>query len=250
MSDLHTEDTAENPRPAGSRDTETPVLARLSVLDRFLPAWIIAAMALGLLLGRLVPGLDEALGAVEVSSVSLPIAVGLLLMMYPVLAKVRYSETGRIAADRRLMVSSLALNWLVGPALMFALAWVLLPDQPEHRTGLVIVGLARCIAMVLIWNDLSCGDREAAAVLVAVNSVFQVLAFAALGWFYLQVLPGWLGLPTTSAQFSVGAIVVSVLVFLGVPLVAGFLTRTLGERARGRDWYEGRFLPRVGPVAL
>ncbi|GAB3452242.1 ACR3 family arsenite efflux transporter [Kineococcus endophyticus] len=220
------------------------------MLDRFLPVWIIAAMAVGLLLGRLVPGLDDALSAVEVGSVSLPIAVGLLLMMYPVLAKVRYSETGRIAADRRLMVSSLVLNWLIGPALMFALAWLLLPDQPEYRTGLVIVGLARCIAMVLIWNDLSCGDREAAAVLVAINSVFQILAFAALGWFYLQVLPGWLGLPTTSADFSVGAIVVSVLVFLGIPLVAGFLTRTLGERARGRAWYEDRFLPKIGPVAL
>ncbi|MFD0481499.1 ACR3 family arsenite efflux transporter [Kineococcus sp. GCM10028916] len=242
MSDL----VAENPR--GS--TETPVLARLSVLDRFLPVWIIAAMALGLILGRLVPGLDDALSAVEVGSVSLPIAIGLLLMMYPVLAKVRYSETSRVTSDRRLLVSSLILNWLVGPALMFALAWLLLPDQPEYRTGLVIVGLARCIAMVLIWNDLSCGDREAAAVLVAINSVFQILAFAALGWFYLQVLPGWLGLSTTSVKFSVGAIVVSVLVFLGIPLLAGFLTRTLGERVKGRAWYEGRFLPRIGPIAL
>jgi ACR3 family arsenite transporter len=230
--------------------TSGPVLARLSALDRFLPVWIIAAMALGLLLGRLVPGLDRGLSAVEVGSVSLPIAVGLLLMMYPVLAKVRYRETGRVTRDRRLLVTSLVLNWVVGPALMFALAWLLLPDQPEYRTGLVVVGLARCIAMVLIWNELSCGDREAAAVLVALNSVFQIVAFAALGWFYLQVLPGWLGLSTTSAHFSVVAIVVSVLVFLGIPLVAGFLTRTIGERARGRDWYEGRFLPRIGPVAL
>ena len=242
MSDLVAED------PRGS--TETPVLARLSVLDRFLPLWIVAAMALGLVLGRAVHGLDDALSAVEVGSVSLPIAVGLLLMMYPVLAKVRYTETRRVTSDRRLLVSSLVLNWLVGPALMFALAWLLLPDQPEHRTGLVIVGLARCIAMVLIWNDLSCGDREAAAVLVAINSVFQIVAFAALGWFYLQVLPGWLGLSTTSVEFSVGAIAVSVLVFLGIPLLAGFLTRTLGERAKGRAWYEGRFLPAIGPVAL
>jgi arsenite transporter len=126
----------------------------------------------------------------------------------------------------------------------------MLPDLPEYRTGLIVVGLARCIAMVLIWNDLSCGDREAAAVLVALNSVFQIVAFAALGWFYLQVLPGWLGLSTTSADFSVWAIVVSVLVFLGIPLLAGFLTRTVGERTRGRDWYESRFLPRIGPVAL
>ncbi len=227
-----------------------PVLARLSTLDRFLPVWIVAAMALGLALGRWVPGLDEALDAVQVGSVSLPIALGLLLMMYPVLAKVRYTETRRVTGDRKLLVASLVLNWVVGPALMFALAWLLLPDHPEYRTGLIIVGLARCIAMVLIWNDLSCGDREAAAVLVAINSVFQIVAFAGLGWFYLQVLPGWLGLSTTSADFSVLAIFVSVLVFLGIPLVAGYLTRTLGERTRGRAWYEERFLPRIGPVAL
>ncbi len=232
---------------------EAPVLARLSTLDRFLPVWIIAAMALGLALGRLVPGLDEALSAVEVGSVSLPIALGLLVMMYPVLAKVRYTQLGRVSSDaagRRMLVASLVLNWVLGPALMFALAWLLLPDSPEFRTGLVIVGLARCIAMVLIWNDLACGDREAAAVLVAVNSVFQIVAFAALGWFYLQVLPSWLGLPTASADFSVGAVVVSVLVFLGIPLVAGYLTRAVGERARGREWYEQRFLPRLGPWAL
>jgi len=231
-------------------DADTPVLGRLSRLDRFLPVWIVAAMALGLVLGRGVPGLADAVDSVQVGSVSLPIAVGLLLMMYPVLAKVRYTETARVTGDRRLLVASLVLNWVVGPALMFTLAWLLLPDLPEYRTGLIIVGLARCIAMVLIWNDLACGDREAAAVLVAINSVFQILAFAGLGWFYLQVLPGWLGLSTTSAGFSVGAIVLSVLVFLGIPLLAGFLTRTIGERARGRVWYESRFLPRIGPVAL
>ncbi len=234
----------------GRGPADAPVLARLSTLDRFLPVWIVLAMGLGLALGRFVPGLSAALDAVQVGSVSLPIAVGLLLMMYPVLAKVRYSETAWVTGDRPLLLASLALNWLVGPALMFALAWLLLPDLPEYRTGLVIVGLARCIAMVLIWNDLSCGDREAAAVLVAINSVFQIVAFATLGWFYLQALPGWLGLPTTSAEFSVAAIAGSVLVFLGIPLVAGYLTRTLGERARGRAWYETQFLPRVGPVAL
>ena len=235
-------------RPAAG--AEAPVLARLSGLDRFLPVWILAAMAAGLALGRLVPGLGGALSTVEVGSVSLPIALGLLVMMYPVLAKVRYAHLGRVTGDRRLLLASLVLNWVVGPALMFALAWLLLPDQPELRTGLVVVGLARCIAMVLIWNDLACGDREAAAVLVAINSLFQILAFAALGWFYLQVLPSWLGLPTASADFSVAAVLVSVLVFLGVPLVAGYLTRTLGERARGRTWYEQRFLPRLGPFAL
>jgi ACR3 family arsenite transporter len=240
-------DTVHETARAGA---EAPVLARLSTLDRFLPVWIIAAMALGLGLGRLVPGLDDALDAVKVGDVSLPIAIGLLLMMYPVLAKVRYSELDRVTGDRTLLGASLVLNWLLGPALMFALAWLLLPDLPEYRTGLIIVGLARCIAMVLIWNDLSCGDREAAAVLVAINSVFQILAFAALGWFYLQVLPGWLGLSTTSATFSVWAIVLSVLVFLGIPLLAGFLTRTLGERAKGRDWYESTLLPTIGPIAL
>ncbi|MGC4939241.1 ACR3 family arsenite efflux transporter [Kribbella sp. DT2] len=226
------------------------VVAKLSFLDRFLAVWILLAMGAGLLLGRVIPGLDDALDAVKVGSVSLPIAIGLLLMMYPVLAKVRYTETARVTGDRRLLIASLVLNWVLGPALMFALAWLLLPDLPEYRTGLVIVGLARCIAMVLIWNDLSCGDREAAAVLVAINSVFQIIAFAALGWFYLQILPGWLGLETTSAEFSVGAIALSVLVFLGIPLLAGYLTRTLGERAKGRDWYEGRFLPKIGPIAL
>jgi ACR3 family arsenite transporter len=137
-----------------------------------------------------------------------------------------------------------------GPALMFALAWLLLPDLPEYRTGLIIVGLARCIAMVLIWNDLACGDREAAAILVAINAVFQILAFAFLGYFYLQVLPGWLGLEQAALEVSVWGIAKSVLVFLGIPLLAGFLTRTLGERAKGRDWYESTFLPRIGPAAL
>ncbi len=226
------------------------VAGGLSLLDRFLPVWIIAAMITGLLLGRLVPGVAMALDAVKIGSVSLPIAIGLLVMMYPVLAKVRYDETHQVTANKRLMGLSLVLNWVLGPALMFGLAWLLLPDLPEYRTGLIIVGLARCIAMVLIWNDLACGDSETAAVLVAINSVFQVIAFSALGWFYLQLLPGWLGLPTTSAEFSFWAIFVSVLVFLGIPLAAGFLTRLIGERTKGRAWYESTFLPRIGPFAL
>ncbi len=207
-------------------------------------------MVTGLLLGRLVPGLDDALAAVEVGSVSLPIAVGLLVMMYPVLAKVRYDELGRVTGDARLLVTSVLLNWVVGPAVMFALAWLLLPDLPDYRTGLVVVGLARCIAMVLIWNDLACGDREAAAILVAINAVFQIVAFAFLGYFYLQVLPGWLGLEQAALEVSVWGIAKSVLVFLGIPLLAGFLTRTFGERRRGREWYEERFLPRIAPTAL
>nr|WP_241976769.1 ACR3 family arsenite efflux transporter [Cryobacterium sp. TMT2-4] len=207
-------------------------------------------MALGLLLAVVAPGVGDLLAAFTIGSVSVPIAIGLLVMMYPVLAKVRYTDARAVARDRRLLVSSLVLNWLLGPALMFALAWIFLPDLPEYRTGLIIVGLARCIAMVLIWNDLACGDREAAAFLVALNSVFQVIAFAALGWFYLQVLPAWLGLSTTSAEFSIWAITVSVLVFLGIPLLAGYLSRRVGEATRGRDWYESRFLPKISPFAL
>lgn len=224
--------------------------ARLSATDRLLPVWILLAMAIGIGLSVFAPAFGEFLHAASIGSVSIPIAIGLLVMMYPVLAKVRYSDARAVAGDRKLLVSSLVLNWLIGPALMFALAWILLPDLPEYRTGLIIVGLARCIAMVLIWNDLACGDREAAAFLVALNSVFQVIAFAGLGWFYLQVLPGWLGLPTTSVEFSIGAITISVLVFLGIPLLAGFLSRLIGERRRGHDWYENQFLPKVSPLAL
>ncbi|GEP39823.1 putative arsenic-transport integral membrane protein ArsC [Nocardioides psychrotolerans] len=229
---------------------ESDVLHQLSTLDRFLPIWIGVAMAVGLVLGRTVDGLDNALSKVEVGDVSLPIAIGLLVMMYPVLAKVRYDELGTVTADRRLLSASIVLNWIVGPALMFALAWLMLPDLPEYRTGLIIVGLARCIAMVLIWNDLACGDREAAAILVAINSVFQIIAFAGLGWFYLDVLPGWLGLEQNSLDISVGKIAVSVLIFLGIPLLAGYLTRKGGEKAKGREWYEATFLPRIGPWAL
>jgi arsenite transporter len=235
------------PTPLGD---QAAVVRRLSTLDRFLPAWIVAAMATGLLLGASVPGLDAALGSVKIGEVSLPIAVGLLVMMYPVLAKVRYDQAHRVVGDRALMATSLVLNWVLAPAFMFALAWIFLPDLPDYRTGLIIVGLARCIAMVMVWNDLACGDREAAAVLVAINSVFQVIAFGALGWFYLQLLPSWLGLPATSADFSFWAITASVLVFLGIPLIAGFLTRSAGERARGRVWYEEAFLPKLGPWAL
>jgi ACR3 family arsenite transporter len=229
---------------------EAPVLERLSILDRFLPAWIGLAMAAGLLLGRLIPDLNDWLDTVKIGTVSLPIAIGLLAMMYPVLAKVRYSKIGEIATDRRLMVTSLVLNWIIGPALMFALAWLLLPDLPEYRTGLIIIGLARCIAMVLIWNDLACGDREAAAVLVAINSVFQIVAYSVLGYFYLQLLPDWLGLDTASLDVTMWDIAKIVLVFLGIPLAAGYLTRTWGERARGVDWYENKFIPRIAPWAL
>jgi ACR3 family arsenite transporter len=229
---------------------EAGVVGKLSTLHRFLPVWISGPRGRGRLLGSVIPGLNSAREAAKVGEVSLPIALGLLVMMYPVLAKVRYDQARRVVGDRKLMITSLALNWVLAPAFMFALAWIFIPDLPEYRTGLIIVGLARCIAMVMIWNDLACGDREAAAVLVAINSVFQVFAFGALGWFYLQLLPSVLGLPTTSADFSFWAITGSVLVFLGIPLLAGFLTRTLGERVRGREWYENKLLPKLGPWAL
>lgn len=229
---------------------DVPVAGRLSTLDRWLPAWIGLAMAAGLLLGRGVPGLNVALEKVQIDGISLPIALGLLIMMYPVLAKVRYDRLDSVTGDRRLLISSLVLNWVLGPALMFALAWLMLPDLPEYRTGLIIVGLARCIAMVIIWNDLACGDREAAAVLVALNSMFQVIMFAVLGWFYLSVLPGWLGLQQASIDTSPWQIAKSVLIFLGIPLLAGYLSRRLGEKAKGRQWYESKFLPKIGPWAL
>jgi ACR3 family arsenite transporter len=232
------------------RDEEEAVLERLSLLDRFLPVWILLAMAAGLLIGRLLPGSQDVLDAVQVDGTSLPIALGLLLMMYPVLAKVRYEDMGHVTGDRKLLWLSLLLNWVIGPALMFALAWIFLADYPEFRTGLIVIGLARCIAMVLIWNDLACGDREAGALLVAINSVFQIAAYALLGTFYLSILPGWLGLDTQDVEFSTWDITKAVLVFLGIPLIAGYLTRRIGLKAKGREWYETRFIPRISPFAL
>ena len=229
---------------------DSAVIGRLSRLDRYLPVWILLAMAAGLLIGRAFPGVQSALDAVKVGQTSLPIALGLLLMMYPVLAKVRYEDMGHVTGDRKLLWLSLLLNWVIGPALMFALAWIFLADQPEFRTGLIVIGLARCIAMVLIWNDLACGDGEAAALLVALNSVFQILAYAMLGTFYLKILPGWLGLDTQDVQFSTWEITKAVLIFLGIPLLAGYITRRIGLRTKGRDWYEQKFIPRISPFAL
>ena len=229
---------------------EEHLTARLSTLDRFLPVWIGLAMVAGLLLGRWIPGIDGALSAVQIDGISLPIALGLLVMMYPVLAKVRYDRLDTVTRDRRMLGAALFLVWIIGPALMFTLAWLFLADLPEYRTGIIIVGLAPCIAMVIIWNDLAGGDREAAAVLVAINSVIQVLFFAGLAWFYLSVLPGWLGMKQTTVDASPWQIAKSVLIFLGIPLVAGYLTRRWGEKARGRAWYESTFLPKIGPWAL
>jgi arsenite transporter len=223
---------------------DAAVLARLSTLDRFLPVWILIAMAAGLLLGRFVPSVQSALDAVQIDGTSLPIALGLLLMMYPVLARVRYEDMSRVTGDRRLLWLSLVLNWLIGPLLMFSLAWLFLAEYPALRTGLIVIGLARCIAMVLIWNDLACGDREAGALLVAINSVFQIIAYALLGTFYLTILPGWLGLDTQDVQFSTWDITKAVLIFLGIPLVAGYFRASSGTTTSSP--HESHRLPCMG----
>ena len=219
---------------------DAAVLKKLSRLDRFLPLWIAIAMGAGLGLGTLVPRLNDWLNKLRVGTVSLPIALGLLLMMYPVLAKVRYEELGRKQSDgvsnRLFFGVSLFLSWVVGPLLMFTLAWLLLPNQPAYRTGVIIVGLASCIAMVLIWNGIAKGDRDRAALLVVFNAIFQVAAFSFLGYFYLTVLPGWLGLNTQGFQPGIWEIARTVLIFLGIPLTAGFLTRRIGIKRKGRDW--------------
>jgi ACR3 family arsenite transporter len=231
--------------------TSRPAVAgRLSTLDRWLPLWIFLAMALGIALGKAFPGLAPALDAMTLDTVSLPIAIGLLWMMYPVLARVNYEKIPAIAGDTKLLLTSLVLNWVIGPALMFVLAWVLLPDHPEYRTGLIIVGLARCIAMVLIWNMLACGNNEYAAVLVALNSAFQIVMYTVLGYVYLMLIPQWLGVAVTALDISMWAVAKSVLIFLGIPLVAGFLTRVILGHLKGQEWYETRFIPRLAPTAL
>ena len=229
-----------------------PVIERpqLSVIDRLLPVWILAAMALGILLGRVFPDLGAALDRIQVAGVSLPIAIGLLWMMYPVLARVKYESLGRFRAQGRLFATSMLFNWLLGPALMFALAWVFLPDLPQYRNGLIMIGLARCIAMVLSWNMLARGDGDAAAVLVALNSLFQILFYSVLGWFYLTALPSWLGGEGTAFTVSMWDIAKSVLIFLGIPLAAGAATRLLLVPRRGVDWYDNVLMPRLGPTAL
>ena len=233
-----------------STAAKTSVFGRLSLLDRFLPVWIFAAMALGIALGNLFPGLAPALDSIRLDTVSLPIAIGLLWMMYPVLAKVKYGKMPEVAANWKMSGTSLVLNWIVGPALMFALAWLLLPDHPEYRTGLILVGLARCIAMVLIWNMLACGNSEYAAVLVAINSVFQIVMYTVLGYFYLTIVPQWLGGSAVALDISMWEIAKSVLIFLGIPLLAGFLTRLFLTRAKGEEWYETKFVPRLSPTAI
>jgi arsenite transporter len=248
-------ETLRRPAPSPPRPPDdTAVLGKLSTLDRFLPLWIGLAMVAGLGLGRLIPSLNDGLDTLQVGTVSLPIALGLLLMMYPVLAKVRYEELGHAQHDgisnRAFFGWSLFLSWVIGPLLMFALAWLFLADQPAYRTGVIIVGLARCIAMVLIWNDLAKGDRDRTAVLVVFNALFQVAAYSLLGYFYLTALPGWLGLDTQGFEVGIWEVAKTVLIFLGIPLTAGYLTRRIGLKRKGRDWYDTRFVPRIGPVTL
>ncbi|UTI63002.1 ACR3 family arsenite efflux transporter [Paraconexibacter antarcticus] len=207
-------------------------------------------MAGGLALGSLVPGLNDVLDGLKVGTVSLPIALGLLAMMYPVLTKVRYEDLGRMRGDGRFFAVSLVLSWVVGPALMFTLAWLLLADQPEYRTGVIVVGLARCIAMVLVWNDLAGGDNERAAVLVIFNAIFQVVAYALLGWFYLDALPDLLGLDNQGFHAGIWEVGRTTLIFLGIPLTAGYLTRRWGLRAHGREWFEATVIPKIAPITL
>ncbi|MCC7355658.1 MAG: ACR3 family arsenite efflux transporter [Anaerolineae bacterium] len=225
-------------------------MGQLSLLDRFLPLWIFAAMALGVTLGAAAPGVKDLFNALSIGTVSLPIAIGLLWMMYPVLAKVKYEELGKVAKAWQQFGVSLTLNWIIGPIIMFILAWVFLPDLPHYRTGLIITGLARCIAMVLIWNMLAGGDSEYCAVLVALNSVFQIVMYSPLAYFYLRIAPGWLGAEGTVVSISMGEIARSVLIFLGFPLAGGIITRFTMIRRRGQEWYETKFMPRLGPTAL
>jgi len=226
------------------------VVGRLSLLDRFLPIWIFAAMALGVVAGFLWPGIADVFDALRIGTVSLPIAIGLLWMMYPVLAKVKYEELGKVAQAWEQFGVSLVLNWVIGPVIMFILAWVLLPDLPHYRTGLIIVGLARCIAMVLIWNMLAEGDNEYCAVLVALNSIFQIVMYSPLAYLYLVLVPRWLGAQGTVVNIGMGDIAKSVLIFLGIPLAAGIITRFTMIRRRGKEWYDNVLMPKLGPTAL